>query len=236
MDQETANLLGIIISVIAVLAAWVPLLRRGPKRRLQFYTPLPGTFSDAPAAAAVVGRQPQKTTVVRMANTGRVSLPADDWDGPLEVRFPGRVIESAKQTGARPADLRVSLSVDGDCATIAPLLLNSTDLVELTVTTDAPSPVRVHARIKDIVKVGRKKSVYPPGTGKDGALLRGDKIMTFVVFPVLFLALAALILVNSDESAARTIAIWALPGILVAFIGFIGIAVRRSRAWRPSPQ
>lgn len=99
MDQETANLLGVIISVVAVLGAWVPLLRRGPKRRLQFYTPLPGTFSDAPAAAAAVRGQPQKTTVVRVANTGRVSLPTDDWDGPLEVRFPGRVIESAEQTG-----------------------------------------------------------------------------------------------------------------------------------------
>ncbi|MGN7948522.1 hypothetical protein ACTJKH_07235 [Microbacterium sp. 22215] len=236
MDQETANLLGVVISVAAVLGTWVPLLRRGPKRRLQFYTPLPGTFSDAHAAAAVVRGHPQKTTVVRVANTGRVSLPTDDWDGPLEVRFPGRVVESAEQTGARPADLRVFLSVDGDRATIAPLLLNSTDLVELTITTDAPSPVRVHARIRDVVKVGRKKWVYPPGTGKDGALLRGDKIMTFVVFPALFFALGLFLFLNTDESAVRTIAIWALPGIAVGFIGFIGIAVRRSRAWRPSPQ
>lgn len=106
----------------------------------------------------------------------------------------------------------------------------------MTITTDAPSPIRVHARIRDVVKVGRKKPVYPPGTGKDGALLREDKIMTFVVFPVLFFALGLFIFVNSDESAARTIAIWALPGIAVGFIGFVGIPVSRSRAWRLSPQ
>lgn len=235
MDQETANLLGIIISVVAVLGTWVPLLRRGPKRRLQFYTPLAGTFSDAPAAAAVLQRKPQRTTIVRVANTGRVSLPIDDWDAPLEIRFRGRSIESVEQTGARPPALRAALTVDGDRVAIAPLLLNSTDLIEVTVTTDEPSPVQVHARIRDVVNVGRKKYVYPPGTGKDGALLLGDKIMTFVVFPLLFVLLAFFI-VRSDDAPLRIAAIWALPGFVLAFVGFIGITVRRSRLWRPATE
>lgn len=232
MDQETANLIGSVVAVITLAIAVVTFLRRPPRKRLQYYLPPPHPFvPDVPAGVVARAAHPSRTTNVRVANTGRVSLPTDDWDAPLEIRLPGSSIISAVQTGARPVGLEVSVAVDGDRVRIEPFLFNSSDLVELTIVADRPSKVRVTARITDIAKVGRRRYVYPPGTGVDGTFTRGDVIMSFVVFPVMFVLLGTLVFVNAD-AATQILTIWVFGGISVVYASFLWRAVRRSRVWR----
>ena len=242
MDPSLALLLavlGVVVAIVAAAGTWAGVLRRPPRRRVQYYIDRSMRFlPDIPAGDIVAaclglqGKQDVAITVVRFANTGRVSLPPSEWDGPLEIRCSGQRVLSARQSNASPSGLEVGLRVDGDRVLVDPFLLNSRDLVEIELTTEKSPEVSVHARIKDVRRVARKRYVYPPGTGIDGALMTGDKIVYFVGFPAMLILFLVLGLTQGTAEAQLLSVIWVLA-LTIAIYGFLIWAITQSRTWRP---
>lgn len=243
MDGEIAlfvvSVLGVIFTGLATVAALITAFRPPPKRQVQYYLDrslrlLPDVPAGDIASARVKmhAQQQPAVTVIRVANTGRSSLPPIDWNAPLEIRFAGQSVLSARQTAARPSGLEVELAIDGDRVLVEPFLFNSHDLIELTATTERTPDVMVHARIRDIKRVARKRYVYPPGTGVDGELTSGDKVMYFIVFPAVLVFLLVLGLTRGTPEV-QVLSAWWLIGISIATYGFLWWAIVRSRLWRP---
>lgn len=242
MDPTTAFLLavlGVVVAVVAAAGTWAGVLRRPPRRRLQYYIDRSMRFlPDVPAgdiAAARLGlhaKEDPAITVVRIANTGRGSLPPDEWDGPLEIRCSGQSVLSARQSAASPSGLEIGLRIVGDRLLVDPFLLNSRDLVEIELTTERSPEVTVHARIRDVKRVSRKRYVYPPGTGIDGALMTGDKVMYFVAFPVMLIIFLVVGLTQGAPEVQLLAASWFF-GLAIAVYGFLSWAIAQSRIWRP---
>jgi len=184
------------------------------------------------AAVTLAVTDPSSSSVLRIANTGRTSLPPDDWSGPLEVRTQGSNVLAASHSGARPIGLEVQITVTGDRVLVEPFLFNARDLIELTITTDLPTTVLVHGRIKDVRNIGRKRYVYPPGTGVDGAITTADKVMSLVVFPALFVVLLVLGLVRGTAEV-QMMAPWWFLGLTLGYFAFLRWSITRSRLWRP---
>jgi hypothetical protein len=232
-----ATVASAVFAGVSAVTTVLTLLRRPPRRQVRYYLDRSRRYLPDVPAGDIVAPAPRNadgtmTTRVRIVNTGRASLPTSDWDGPLEIHVSGSRLVSASQSGAGPRGLRVNVSVTTDRVVVDPFLFNSRDMVEITVVTADPAEISVHTRIRDIRRVARKRYVYPPGTGVDGALTLGDKLMTFVAFPAMFSVVLILILLRGAPDVHLP-AVLMFTGVLVAFEGFVANAVRRSRLWRP---
>ena len=227
-----------ISTSVAAITGLFLLFRRPPTKRVQYFLDKSvRSLPDVPAGDVVAARSRARVdgpaiTRVRIANTGRTSLPPDDWSGPLEVRTQGSNVLAASQSGARPIGLEVQIIVTGDRVLVEPFLFNARDLIELTITTDLPTTVLVHGRIKDVRNIGRKRYVYPPGTGVDGALTTADKVMSLVVLPALFVVLLVLGLVRGTAEV-QMMAPWWFLGLTLGYFAFLRWSITRSRLWRP---
>jgi hypothetical protein len=72
-----------------------------------------------------------RLVILRIANTGNVSIGTTDFERPLSIGFPYCQVLSAEVTGVHPDDLTPTIRTDGPTVIIDPCLLNPTDLIEV---------------------------------------------------------------------------------------------------------
>jgi hypothetical protein len=81
-------------------------------------------------------------TVFELVNDGARPVPATDFESPLEIASKNKAeIVRTSITGAKPADLAPSLSVEAGALKIKPMLLNPGDSVTIAVLTTKEEPI-----------------------------------------------------------------------------------------------
>jgi hypothetical protein len=216
--------------------------RRAPLIRLEYvvitHQPLLSVPTEATVAAIVEGRTVTGATitVLRIANSGRATLPATDWESSLEIDVPSGTLISARQVAAKPVGFRPKISLAGDKVEVAPFLFNPGDIFDIQLICEEMSTLPVlHARIKGVKSISRRRPVYNPGNGPEGELDRSNKIAYFVVFPVLWMVLVSILVVGSvrGEGAQLLPLSWFAFVMAVSYAVFLRLAVKNNRRWRP---
>lgn len=229
--------------VAALLVTIVGEYRRIPPTRLESLVVTHNRLLNVPDRATVQvvvdGRSVQQASmlVMRITNTGKTAITTDMWDSPMEVQLASGTLISARQIAARPYGLRVAIAMRSDRVVIQPFLFNPGDIIDIQIICERMLHFpEVHARIRNVKSIRRRKApVYNPGNGLDGAMVKSNKIMYFVVFPLWIGLLLPLILTVEDLSLTGRIAAIAIyVAVNVLLYTFLHWAVRRSRRWRPT--
>lgn len=89
-------------------------------------------------------------TQVRLGNTGKVELKADDFDGPIRISFNDSVILQVRLSGRSSEAINPAVSKDASFKSISftPTLLNSGEWIEYQLIADGPLEApKVYARV-----------------------------------------------------------------------------------------
>lgn len=174
--------------------------------------------------------------ILRIANTGTQAIKPAAFETDLIVTFHGITeVASATWVGSRPRDLRPDLEIDGITVRIKPALVNSGEMVELQALADGePGQVEISGRIAELAIAQRDSLPYPPGSGREGEMLRFDRVMWFVLSPLALIAFGALSAFGGNASSAESLVICAVTALIVGVLYPLQVRylVRRRRAWR----
>lgn len=168
--QFVGAIVGIVFGLAAIVVSIV-LYRRARQRKAVEYEVVANapiladpaaTLSNLSIQVLVNGEEANdvRLLLVRILNTGNVSIHAGDYAQPLRIalRNAEARLLTAEVGATTPADIPAKVTiVDEKCAELAPVLLNAGDMVEVALLVkDFPSPLaRVPQRMDDVGTIER---------------------------------------------------------------------------------
>lgn len=225
LGEQFGNILGILGLITGV---WFFLLSRKPKRfgyQVISKTRILAHQSRAlPLQVVYDGREVSSPNIIvlRVGNTGKAEIRAQDYDGLVEMEFRSSHILSSTVSGQSDDAITVDLGMEGrNAVTFSPPLLNPGEWIELQFVTDGPLEIpKIHSRVagqsgtaSDVEKNRKKvwQSVY---WGALGIMVVTPSISSFlfgkdeVVPAILLLALSVGLMIWAG-SQMRTSSGWA---------------------------
>lgn len=238
-----AVVIAAVVGVPGLILAFLTYRDRWPKKRIEYlvlpgYSLLPDAVPDS-LTVAHSGKPVNAPTLIniRIVNSGDAAIPAEDFAEDLTLTLEGvDEIAYATSTAARPPGMRPQVGHDGTTVTIAPLLLNSEDLIQLQVLTSGkPKTIKLEARITDVRVERIRELPYPPGSGTEGEMIGFDAFMWWVFAPSIGLLAGAAVVFSSGNSDLARLVAGAATVILVFWLYPLRVnqLIRRRRLWRP---
>ena len=233
-----------LVGATALVVAYLTYRSQRGKTRLEFVVVINTSVAVIPASASLAVTYNGKiipaaaVTVIRLVNTGDKAIRAEDFTSDLVMLLDNvNEVVTATVTKTRPMDLEPHLDINGAGVAVAPLLINSGDMIELQLLTSGlASSVRAEGRIANLSRISQRKGLpYPPGSGPEGEMLGFDKFMWFVFMPI---GIGGLIIVGIifAKLALTTKVITLFVVAVLAFVLYpmqIKYLVERRRMWRP---
>lgn len=175
--------------------------------------------------------------IVRIVNTGDKAVLEEDFRSDLVIRFKGTLqVMSARVTNARPPDLHAKVSADGDSVSVQPLLINSTDMMQVqALLSGAPETVTVEGRIANTRLSHRRELPYSPGSGREGELDNAFEWGMWYVAPAVVVAIVMWPLIGSTANALTKVAAGVAAALFVFVLNpmYVRYLIRRRRMWAP---
>lgn len=240
--SDVATWISAVGGVVALVFTVLSYLKRRGRARIEYIVTtsrriLPGRVADAlEVTHQGVAVADPALSVVRIVNTGDRAIRPEDFETDLTVTFDAvRELVSASWSATRPDDLRPGIKTERNRVLIAPKLINPGDMLELQVLSSGPpNGVSVAGRVADLVVVRRQDLPYPPGSGPEGEMLRGDRFMWYVLIPATIIGGGfSLTLLDGVSGTSRAVILLGTALVLTAYFLHTSYLVRRRRRWRP---
>lgn len=240
---DFAAWLGIAIGVVALAIAYFAYRSQRGLTRLEY-----AVISNSAVVPAVVRNLLNVTfqgvevsnasvVIIRIVSTGDNPILADDFNTSLAVELRDATeIIYATVVNTRPRDLRPVLATQGNTLSIAPLLINPTDMVEVQLLVSGiATDIVLSGRIAKVHNFRQRSLPYPPGTGPEGELTNGfEKFMLFGT-PVLVAALFSVGILAASVSVDIKVGTVLLAVLLsvVVMPAHARYLIRRRKLWAP---
>lgn len=238
-----ATWLGIIIGIVALCIAYVTYKSQQTRKQLEYI--ITSSTSVVPAEVSnklkvTYGRtsvSDAAVTIIRLVNSGNTPINPEDFNSDISIELLGaNSIVSALFTKTRPVDLSPKLKVTSKRMLLSPLLINREDMMEFQLLTSGlAKDVQISGRLSGVKFIRRKDLPYPPGSGEEGELLEGDKIIWYFVAPAAICIVVILYL--TSHPLPKILVLLGVVAMLVYCLYihpmYVSYLVRRRRIWRP---